>query len=146
MSEKNAGLSLNELRDLAFETSKKAGWHDPGQEPTFGDRIALISGEGSEALEDFRAGRGMTEIFYTRKVPVKYFNPLTENYESGEMDIEVPEGTKGAKPCGIPTELADIIIRVLDLAGKEGIDIQAAVEEKMAFNATRPHRHGGKKL
>ena len=49
-----------------------------------------------------------------------------------------------AKPVGIPSELADIIIRVLDIAAMCGIDIQQAVENKMKYNATRPYRHGGK--
>lgn len=39
-------------------------------------------------------------------------------------------------------ELADCIIRVLDIAAAKGIDIGSAVVEKMEFNKTRPHRHG----
>lgn len=39
-------------------------------------------------------------------------------------------------------ELADIVIRVLDHAEAEDIDIQAAVEEKMAENETREYKHG----
>lgn len=44
------------------------------------------------------------------------------------------------------TELADIIIRTLDLAQAEGIDIEAAVVKKHGKNRLRPIRHGGKKL
>lgn len=43
-------------------------------------------------------------------------------------------------------ELADIIIRALDLAEDQGIDIEAAVVEKHNINRLRPLRHGGKKL
>jgi len=39
-------------------------------------------------------------------------------------------------------ELADVIIRVLDLAGYLGIDIDAQVEAKMEKNRGRPHLHG----
>ena len=42
-------------------------------------------------------------------------------------------------------ELADIIIRVLDLAIGQEIDIERAVLEKHKFNKTRPYRHGGKR-
>jgi len=49
------------------------------------------------------------------------------------------------KPIGIPSELADIIIRVLDICGAYGVDIDAAVESKMEFNETREVRHGGKR-
>lgn len=42
-------------------------------------------------------------------------------------------------------ELADICIRVFDLCGARGIDLEAAILQKMEFNKTRPHMHGGKK-
>ncbi|WP_239711767.1 hypothetical protein [Paenibacillus sp. 19GGS1-52] len=48
------------------------------------------------------------------------------------------------KPCGIPSELADIVIRVMDACGRYGIDLEQAVTEKMAYNARRPQWHGGK--
>jgi NTP pyrophosphatase (non-canonical NTP hydrolase) len=48
------------------------------------------------------------------------------------------------KPIGLPSELADIIIRVLDLAASLDIDMDKAVIEKMQHNATRSARHGGK--
>jgi NTP pyrophosphatase (non-canonical NTP hydrolase) len=34
-------------------------------------------------------------------------------------------------------ELADALIRIFDLAGSRGLDLQAAYEEKMAYNAKR---------
>jgi len=39
-------------------------------------------------------------------------------------------------------ELADIIIRVLDHAGEEGIDIEGEVRRKMEMNRERDHKHG----
>jgi len=41
-------------------------------------------------------------------------------------------------------ELADAIIRILDLTGGMGIDIEKAVKEKMERNKMRGYRHGGK--
>ena len=40
------------------------------------------------------------------------------------------------------SELADIVIRVADLAEATGVDLGVAIANKMAFNATRPHKHG----
>ena len=42
-------------------------------------------------------------------------------------------------------ELADVIIRIFDLCGEKGIDLEKAILNKMAFNKTRPYKHGGKK-
>lgn len=39
-------------------------------------------------------------------------------------------------------ELADVIIAALSVAGKLGIDIEAAVKRKMEINRSRPWKHG----
>lgn len=57
------------------------------------------------------------------------------------------EVTEAIRAIGTPeyaSELADIVIRVADTAAADGVDLQAAVEEKMQQNATRPRMHGGK--
>lgn len=43
-------------------------------------------------------------------------------------------------------EVADTIIRLLDLSDLLGIDIDVAVSEKMERNRTRGYRHGGKRV
>lgn len=41
-------------------------------------------------------------------------------------------------------ELADIIIRALDVSRRLNIDIVAAINMKHQYNTTRPHKHGKK--
>ena len=41
-------------------------------------------------------------------------------------------------------ELADIVIRALEVAEQMGIDMDRAVAAKHAYNKQRPYRHGGK--
>lgn len=139
---------LNALRDAIKEINVEKGWWDPAHPKTFGDDIALITSELSEALEDFRAGHAPDALFYTRKVAAFIGSDQGVDPVASSVGVEVRcnKEDAGAKPCGIPSELADALIRILDLCAKGGIDIGAAVEEKLAFNRTRPHRHGGKKL
>ncbi len=41
-------------------------------------------------------------------------------------------------------ELADVMIRVMDLAAFKGIDLEYHIKMKMAYNAMREHKHGKK--
>jgi len=81
-----------------------------------GELLALIHSELSEALEEWRDGYDLTAI-------------------------RIEDG----KPEGFPVELADALIRVADLCGRYRIDLDRAVRVKLAYNRTRPHRHGEKK-
>jgi len=44
----------------------------------------------------------------------------------------------------VEEELADVVIRILDLAAGLGFDVDGAIRAKMAYNETRPYRHAGK--
>jgi NTP pyrophosphatase (non-canonical NTP hydrolase) len=41
-------------------------------------------------------------------------------------------------------ELADVCIRIFDLCGAKGIDLEKAILEKMERNKGRAYKHGGK--
>lgn len=44
----------------------------------------------------------------------------------------------------LPNELADIVIRTMDLAESLKIDLATEIVNKHEFNKTRPHKHGNK--
>jgi NTP pyrophosphatase (non-canonical NTP hydrolase) len=48
------------------------------------------------------------------------------------------------KPQGIGNEYADVIIRVCHYATLLNINLEYEIERKLAYNQTRPYRHGGK--
>lgn len=118
---------MNKLRDEIHQNAVEHGWWQ--QERLFGEIIALCHSELSEALEEYRAGHAPNEIYYRANDGVTY-----------------KENNGRRKPEGIPIELADCIIRILDYCGKVGIDIEEAIRIKHEYNKTRPHRHGGKKI
>lgn len=121
-------LSLAQVVARAHANSKDKGWWDGVADPTatVPEKLALIHSEVSEALEDYRDG----------KMEAKY-----EGLAGGQ--IRGPQAPP-FKPVGFPSEMADIVIRVADLCGALGIDLEKAVSEKLTYNSTRPHRHGGK--
>jgi hypothetical protein len=147
--------SLNDWRDEALRIAKEHGFTDA----SIGEDFALIHSEVSEALEDYRNGRTVAEVWYEEKesptVTDGSMNVTTVSIRThalpyptiflldggDKLDLDHPY-----KPCGIPSELADVIIRILHFAGKHNIDIEQAVREKMHYNETRPFKHGGKKL
>lgn len=88
----------------------KTGFND--KPFNFGEAIALIHSELSEALEYDRKGDGKSS--------------------------HIPEFT------GVEEELADAILRIMHLASMRNLRVAEAVTAKMAFNATRPPKHGGK--
>lgn len=105
--------------------------------------LGLIGTEVAEAIEEVRGGHPMPELYYSFKpVPPS----LAVEFASGAEAQEHWESTQTPKPEGVPSELADIIIRVLDISDAYGIDIGAAVIEKLNHNATRGKHHGGKAL
>lgn len=112
------------------------GWWE--EERNFGELIALCHSELSEALEEYRKGKKPNETYFycdrDKKVAEK----------GGHGCIRSCEHCEFAKPEGIPTELADVVIRIMDMSEWYGIDLDAAIRRKHEYNKTRPYKHGGK--
>lgn len=107
--------TIQEIQEAVHELSTVKGWWDDG-ERNFGEMIALVHSELSEALEEWR-------------------KPNASIYYCGHS----------GKPEGIGIELADALIRILDLAQSMNINMSQCISIKHEFNKTRPRRHGGKR-
>lgn len=55
---------------------------------------------------------------------------------------EIAEAAEATDKDNLAEELADTVIRCLDMAGGYDIDLQSAIERKMKRNAERPYLHG----
>jgi NTP pyrophosphatase (non-canonical NTP hydrolase) len=117
--EKRIRAGIGELLGECHGNAVRKLWWTPG--PTFTEAMMLVVTELSEAVEEFREGHKMDEIYAV--------NPMGGN-----------------KPEGIPIEVADAIIRIFDVCGGFNIPIADAIMAKMRYNRTRPTRHGGKRL
>jgi len=182
---------LNDLVTESYKIAMEHGWHD--EERSLAALTLLMQSEVAEILEEYRKHKGLTEVWY-------------EVHHEADGCHYTTIGAPGDKPCGIPVELADLVIRIADYCGKYnidletyvkngpqplteadfeewlarinyalskawsdhvlgmafwmavavtysfqmaevvGIDLWAVIDEKTAFNRTRPYRHGGKKI
>jgi NTP pyrophosphatase (non-canonical NTP hydrolase) len=118
--------SLAEMTAEVEAWCVRKGWRPSAN--TFGDNMALLHSEISEAVEAYRDNAT---------------GPFWLDADGRVRQGLAPEGTK---PEGVPSELADVLIRLLDDCAAYGIDLEAEYERKMAYNERRPWRHGGRAL
>jgi NTP pyrophosphatase (non-canonical NTP hydrolase) len=116
------------LAQSVSNTAHAHGWWETDR--NFGEMIALMHSELSEALEAWRDGDDITEVGYEQAYYV--------NLDSGES------GNMTGKPVGVASEFADVIIRILDTCQTLNIPVIQALIEKAEYNISRPYRHGGK--
>lgn len=108
--------ALESLAIMVHENAVNKGFH-PLHEPIevfVANQCNNIHGEVQELWDSWRAG---TQNNHCDK-PI----PLSQTEE----------------------ELADIVIRALDVSVRLGVDIGLAVKLKHEYNLTRPHKHGKK--
>lgn len=143
--------SIETLQDNAHNNAIAKGFWDDYPTGPKGSRVmtpdqlaaklALIHSEVSEALEDLREDKMETRFTLKDDGGVSVFWEL-DVVDASEFCMSKGERFALCKPVGFPSEMADIVIRCLDLCGALGIDLQREIELKMAHNATRPAKHG----
>ena len=106
-------ISLNTLRDAIYEDAVKHGLWEKTDGPI--ECSFLISEEATELVN---AGN---------EVQIARWRFSVDETEAWGNYVE---------------ELADVIIASLSVAGKLGIDIDAAIRRKMEINKERPWKHG----
>ena len=123
---------LNELSNMAHEAAVEKGFYERKRD--LPELAMLVITELSEAIEAERNGKKVDPI--RQKWACEYNIDKEEwdetTFKSYEVDMR---GT-------IEEEIADAIIRLLDLCGYYGINIDAWVETKMKYNSMRPKKHG----
>lgn len=118
--------ALSSAEEDVYRVNVANGWFDDDR--TVGDDIALLHTEASEMFEAYREG-GLGD--------------QTAITASDITGVRQP-GDALPKPEGFGSEAADVLIRLLDTCKRRGVNLAWEFERKLAFNATRGHKHGGK--
>jgi len=118
---------LNEIAEEVHETVKSKGLYD--RERGAPELLCLIHLEVSEALEADREGN------YYKTSPVR--ESLVNCPDEGIFQKNYEINIKGS----FDEEMADIILRVLDLCAYKKIDIDLHVRAKMRYNKNRGRKH-----
>ena len=120
---------LNKLANNIYKANKKKGFWD--KERNVGEMLMLIVTELAEAMEAHR-GRGNTldrKLFEdTQKASPIMFK---EDFEVCIKDT-------------FEDEISDALIRIFDLCGGLGIDLDFHVKNKLKYNTMRAKLHGKK--
>lgn len=122
---------MNTIAQQIHEIAKSKGFYD--KERNIGEMLCLIHSEVSEAMEADRKDKyadtyNVAPLNGIMGLPFEGFKSWFEKYHKDTFE----------------DELADIIIRVLDLAAYKGIDIESHVKAKILYNSHRKSMHGKK--
>lgn len=127
--------ALRELQQTCGDTAASKGFHDDRPKPM---RIgATISGlkERQSALANWQGNKLLLIVSEV----VEAHDEIRNGYSAHHTYY-----TAGAKPEGVPSEIADAVIRCFDFAYTEGFDLAGIIAEKLVYNASRERLHGKK--
>jgi len=119
--EKQFKSSFTEVQKVIHQIAKDKGWWD--------DRTELFKTDNEIVIA---------------AVLALIHSEISEALESVRHGFPQSDQMKGYDNFEI--ELADVIIRVMDLAEWMNIDLGSALVAKVKFNSNREHKHGGKRL
>jgi len=107
-------VNIPEWQETVHALAREKGWWNEEKPRGIPECLALVHSEISEALEEYRNGNAV------------------RIYTNGDSK----------KPEGMGVELADAVIRIMDLCEWLSIDLEYCMKRKHEYNKTRPFRHG----
>jgi NTP pyrophosphatase (non-canonical NTP hydrolase) len=130
---KRGDMQISDLIKRAHDASIKKGFYPEGEKRNIGEILMLIVSELGEALEADRKFHHIN-IKLWDQVHVYDLDPSTNPQFAFDFETHVKDTFED--------EIADAVIRIGDLCGYLGIDLESHIIAKMQYNETRPAKHG----
>jgi len=115
---------INDSAKTILNNNIEKGFNNPNY--NIGELLMLITSELGEALESHRKGK-----FSDWE---SFFKDVNEIGEIESFKIHIKDTFED--------EIADAIIRLLDLVARVDIDIEKHINAKVEYNKSRPYLHG----
>ena len=116
---------LNKSAQAIHSNNKAKGFWD--KDRNVGEMLMLVVSELGEAMEAHRKGRFTDSC----EPDIKDIPPTITDFEVRVKDT-------------FEDEIADAVIRLMDLSAGLGIDLEWHINAKINYNKTRPFLHGKK--
>lgn len=152
--------TLGALSEKVYDNAREKGFWEGDGSPVAA-HLALVHMLLSRAMEADRKGEGREEVEralllagegvllllegYVAKLGAEEQSALTKLALTHSEASEAAEAVLRDDTEAFGEELADVVIRCLDLAEGYGLGMEEEVLSKMEKNAGREHMHGGKK-
>lgn len=124
---------VGKFTKICHDNSKAKGFWDGPENDNIPTKIALLHSELSELLEAYRKGNPKCDKH------AKDHNGITGT-------LSIIDGGEIRTMTSMEEEVADVFIRLCDLCGRLDIDLARVAMEKHAYNTSREHMHGGKRV
>lgn len=133
-------MEIKELQKEIHQNNVAKGFWEDKETKNVPELLMLCVSELSEALEAYRKGRmNRLRVFnqdlgYAR-VTIEDFTEGNENlpWLKNRFETEIKDTFED--------EIADTVIRLLDLSEGLGIDLETHIRLKLQYNKTRPYKH-----
>ena len=123
-------MNIKEIQKEIHQVNVEKGfWED---RKNVGEVLMLIVSELGEALDAHRSGKSADiDAFNARGI---------DRIHPDDFEVDFQQCIKDT----FEDEIADTVIRILDMCEGFGIDLETHIKLKLEYNKTRPYKHGKK--
>jgi NTP pyrophosphatase (non-canonical NTP hydrolase) len=125
-------VTIPELQIRIHQNAKDKGFYD-NPDRNVGEALMLIVGEVSEAMEAYQTGKFAKWDLYHK---------INDSDFVMSQEAQTRMCFENYIKNSFEDELADVVIRIMDLCGYLKIDLEAHILAKMQYNSTREKLHG----